>query len=151
MFARPITLVWVTSGIANDVLIGSVDVMRHAIAQPPKVPFVTRLQSHQLPSETARQLPDLSTTIRVEPSSTELIRFQSEAVVVAATHIQATNQRLRVKSVASSMMPRKPASVGGPPCFCHARQTLWPRCEGAGAKQDAANPRRTQRATENRC
>src|ERR1700747_3042050 len=41
------------------------------IAQPPKVTFVTRLRSHQLPSETARQLPDLSTIIRVEPSSTD--------------------------------------------------------------------------------
>src|ERR1700730_16437987 len=46
------------------------------IAQPPKVTFVTRLRSHQLPSETARQLPDLSTIIRVEPSSTDDSRLQ---------------------------------------------------------------------------
>jgi len=46
------------------------------IAQPPKVTFVTRLQSRQLPSETARQLPDLSTIIRVEPSSTDDSRLQ---------------------------------------------------------------------------
>src|SRR5260370_22826330 len=46
------------------------------IAQPPKVTFVTRLRSHQLPSETARQLPDLSTIIRVEPSSTDNSRLQ---------------------------------------------------------------------------
>jgi len=32
--------------------------------------FVTRLRSGQLPNRTARQLPDLSTPIRVEPSST---------------------------------------------------------------------------------
>src|SRR4029077_11827327 len=38
--------------------------------------FVTRLRSHQLPSETARQLPDLSTIIRVEPSSTDDSRLQ---------------------------------------------------------------------------
>src|SRR5262245_26216267 len=42
----------------------------------PEVTFVTRLQSHQLPSETARQLPDLSTIIRVEPSSTDDSRRQ---------------------------------------------------------------------------
>ena len=40
------------------------------IAQPPKAAFVTRLRSRQLPGETARQLPDLSTTICVDPSST---------------------------------------------------------------------------------
>ena len=40
------------------------------IAQPPKAAFVTRLQPSQLPDETARQLPEQSTTLRVEPSST---------------------------------------------------------------------------------
>ena len=39
------------------------------IAQPPKAAFVTRLQPSQLPDQTARQLPDQSTTLRVEPSS----------------------------------------------------------------------------------
>jgi hypothetical protein len=40
------------------------------IAQPPEAAFVTRLQPGQLPGRTARQLPDLSTTIWVDPSST---------------------------------------------------------------------------------
>src|SRR5881394_1690337 len=40
------------------------------IAQPPKAAFVTRLQPGQLPDQTARQLPDQSTTLWVEPSST---------------------------------------------------------------------------------
>ena len=40
------------------------------IAQPPEATFVTRLQPGRLPNRAARQLPDLSTTIRVEPSST---------------------------------------------------------------------------------
>jgi len=40
------------------------------IAQPSKATFVTRLQPGRLPVQAARQLPDLSTTIRVEPSST---------------------------------------------------------------------------------
>ena len=40
------------------------------IAQPPKAAFVTRLQPSQLPGQAARQLPEQSTTLRVEPSST---------------------------------------------------------------------------------
>src|SRR3954453_2531411 len=40
------------------------------IAQPPKAAFVTRLQPSQLPDQTARQLPEQSTTLWVEPSST---------------------------------------------------------------------------------
>ena len=45
-------------------------VTAHRIAQPPKATFVTRLQPSQLPNQAARQLPDLSTSIRVDPSST---------------------------------------------------------------------------------
>jgi hypothetical protein len=44
------------------------------IAQPPKVTFVTRLRPSQLPDQAARQLPDLSTIIRVESSSTGVSR-----------------------------------------------------------------------------
>src|SRR3954447_24347799 len=39
------------------------------IAQPPKAAFVTRLRPSQLPDQTARQLPDQSTTLWMEPSS----------------------------------------------------------------------------------
>jgi hypothetical protein len=46
------------------------------IAQPPKAAFVARLQPGRLPSQTARQLPDPSTSIRVEPSSTRETRRQ---------------------------------------------------------------------------
>jgi hypothetical protein len=49
---------------------GFTHVMTRRIARPPKAAFVTRLRSGQLPDPTARQLPDLSTTIWVEPSST---------------------------------------------------------------------------------
>src|SRR5262249_48930281 len=55
---------------------GFTRVTARRIAQPPKVTFVTRLRSRQLPNETARQLPDLSTIIRVEPSSTGDSRLQ---------------------------------------------------------------------------
>ena len=44
------------------------------IAQPPKAAFVTRLRPDRLPCQAARQLPDLSTTIWVDPSSTGVTR-----------------------------------------------------------------------------
>ena len=49
---------------------GFTQITARRIAQPPKATFVTRLQPGRLPDQAARQLPDLSTTIRVEPSST---------------------------------------------------------------------------------
>ena len=49
---------------------GFTHVTARRIAQPPKVTFVAR-PTHQLPSETARQLPDLSTIIRVRSSLTD--------------------------------------------------------------------------------
>ena len=58
---------------------GFTRVTARRIAQPPKVTFITRLRFGQLPSETARQLPDLSTIIRVEPSSTDDSRPQRTA------------------------------------------------------------------------
>ena len=39
------------------------------IAQPPKAAFVTRLRPGRLPRQAARQLPDQSTTLWMEPSS----------------------------------------------------------------------------------
>src|ERR1700756_875778 len=63
---------------------GFTRVTARRIAQPPKVTFVTRLRSRQLPSETARQLPDLSTIIRVEPSSTDDSRLQGALPVRCA-------------------------------------------------------------------
>src|SRR5215467_10600107 len=49
---------------------GFTHVTAHPVAQPPKAAFVTRLRSGQLPGQTARQLPDLSTIIWVDSSST---------------------------------------------------------------------------------
>ena len=46
------------------------------IAQPPKATFVTRLQPCRLPSRAARQLPDQSTFIWVESSSTDDSRLR---------------------------------------------------------------------------
>src|SRR5262245_6824152 len=55
---------------------GFTRVTSRRIAQPPKVTFVTRLQPCQLPGRAARLLPDLSTIIQVEPSSTDNSRLR---------------------------------------------------------------------------
>jgi hypothetical protein len=49
---------------------GKTRVTARRIAQSPKATFVTRLQPFRLPGRTARQLPDQSTTLWVESSST---------------------------------------------------------------------------------
>src|SRR3954454_20694076 len=49
---------------------GFTRVTARRIAQPPKAAFVTRLRSGQLPDQTARQLPELSTIPWMDPSST---------------------------------------------------------------------------------
>src|SRR5712691_10035176 len=46
------------------------------IAQPPKAAFVTRLQPCRLPDRAARRLPDQSTTLWVESSSTDDSRLR---------------------------------------------------------------------------
>ena len=55
---------------------GFTRVTARRIAQPPKATFVARLQPGRLPDKAARQLPDLSTTIWVEPSSTGVSRLR---------------------------------------------------------------------------
>ena len=55
---------------------GFTHVAARRIAQLPKATFVTRLRSSQSPGQTARQLPDPSTLIRVESSSTRETRLQ---------------------------------------------------------------------------
>src|SRR5216117_1842500 len=56
--------------VTFEVCSGFTRVTARRIAQPPKATFVTRLQPFRLPGRAARQLPDQSTTIRVESSST---------------------------------------------------------------------------------
>src|SRR5258708_1467548 len=55
---------------------GFTHVTARRIAQPPKATFVTRLQPFQLPGRAARQLPDQSTTLWVESSSTDDSRLR---------------------------------------------------------------------------
>jgi hypothetical protein len=100
---------------------GFTRVTARRIAQPPKVTFVTRLRSRQLPSETARQLPDLSTIIRVEPSSTDDSRPQG-ALPIA--DICRTSQTTAAEPSQSSSLgdgscrtPPFPISQVGSPSF----------------------------------
>src|SRR5262245_46782961 len=55
---------------------GFTRVTARRIAQPPKATFVARLQPSQLPCQAARQLPDLSTIIRVRSSLTDESRLR---------------------------------------------------------------------------
>src|ERR1700680_2998800 len=55
---------------------GFTHVTARRIAQPPKATFVTRLQPFRLPGRAARQLPDQSTTLWVESSSTDDSRLR---------------------------------------------------------------------------
>jgi hypothetical protein len=55
---------------------GLLELHSRRIAQSPKATFVTRLQPCRLPSRAARQLPDQSTILRVESSSTDDSRLR---------------------------------------------------------------------------
>jgi hypothetical protein len=55
---------------------GFTRVTARRIAQLPKATFVTRLQPARLPARGARQLPDQSTTLRAESSSTSDARLR---------------------------------------------------------------------------
>src|SRR5215831_10151264 len=61
--------------------------------QPPKAVFVTRLRSGPSPSQTARQLPDLSTIIWVDSSSTgypclfEMFRIPCDCSIEVVHHV----------------------------------------------------------------
>jgi hypothetical protein len=50
---------------------GFTHVTARRIAEPPKATFVTRLRPMRLPARAARQLPDQSTTLRVDSASTD--------------------------------------------------------------------------------
>src|SRR5207247_528029 len=70
------------------------------IARPPKATFVTRLQCDQLPSHPARQLPDLSTTIWVDSSSTGDTRPSGHTAISGAPfpRISLRSCGLRIRS-----------------------------------------------------
>src|SRR6185436_9088784 len=60
------------------------------IAQPPKATFVARLRPGRLPDQAARQLPDLSTTIRVRSSLTDDSRLRGALPLPESSDIQSS-------------------------------------------------------------
>jgi hypothetical protein len=72
---------------------GFTHVTARRIAQPPKVTFVARLRPGQLPSQAARQLPDLSTSIRVRSSLTDGSRLRGALPIGDITMIGASIRR----------------------------------------------------------
>ena len=94
---------------------GFTHVTARRIAQPPKVTFVTRLRPSQLPDQAARQLPDLSTIIRVESSSTGVSRLRGalpgEDIPTCVTLTDATSD-LHERRTAALTCKRPPG--GGP-------------------------------------
>ena len=90
--ARPSPLRW-RVGIHDftfEACSGFTRITARRVAQPPKAAFVTRLRPGRLPNQVARQLPDLSTTIWMDSSSTGYPCLsghtaQSGAVIAAKT------------------------------------------------------------------
>jgi hypothetical protein len=74
------------------------------IAQPPKATFVTRLRPGQLPNRAARQLPDPSTTIWVESSSTGDTRLSGH------TAKSGSNQATRTATGTRALNAPRPSS-----------------------------------------
>ena len=70
-------------------------VTAHRIAQSPKATFVTRLQPCRLPNRAARQLPDQSTILRVESSSTDDSRLRGARPI---SDTETSNDSWRFKS-----------------------------------------------------
>jgi len=79
---------------------GFTHVTARRFAQPPKAAFVTRLRYSQLPNQTARQLPEQSTILWVEPPSTELI--------LAEKTIAHRRSALRLGNIGSAPPSRRP-------------------------------------------
>ena len=78
---------------------GFTRVTARRIAQPPKAAFVTRLQPGRLPDQAARQLPDQSTTLWVEPSSTGDTRRRG---ALPRADMRCSQRRNRFKRVSGS-------------------------------------------------
>src|SRR5215469_18439976 len=78
---------------------GFTRVTARRIAQPPKATFVTRLQPYRLPGRVARQLPDQSTTLWVDSSSTDDSRLRGALATpdsCTAANKEAANERPRI-------------------------------------------------------
>jgi hypothetical protein len=108
---------------------GFTHITAHGIAQPPKAAFVTRLRPRQLPSDAARQLPDQSTSIWMEPSSIGKTRLRgaqrSEAIHVSAIPLWRLVLRL-ARWMASLRSQWRIYLIAK--CFAHRRDDAFQIC-----------------------
>src|SRR6516165_8998777 len=114
---------------------GFTRVTARRIAQPPKATFVTRLQPSQLPGQAARQLPDQSTTLRVESSSTDDSRLRG-ALPIADICTASKKHRYSITS-----------SAPGRPTMFAMRMAV----HRAGSSRRPSPPHRTLRRRTDRC
>ena len=83
------------------------------IAQPPKATFVTRLQPYRLPGRAARQLPDQSTTLWVDSSSTDDSRLRGalpfpDSCTRSKTALFIRSPRRRARAVSAAQQCQVP-------------------------------------------
>ena len=84
---------------------GFTHVTARRIAQPPKAAFVTRLQPFRLPDRAARQLPDQSTTLWVESSSTDDSRLRGARPKLTTWTVTAHYNHLRYHESIDNLTP----------------------------------------------
>src|SRR4029450_5750790 len=89
---------------------GFTRVTARRIAQLPKATFVTRLQPLRLPARAARQLPDQSTTLWVDSSSTDDSRLRgalprTDSCTAAKLHLYSITSLARINSDVGSSIP----------------------------------------------
>ena len=85
----------------------------------PQATFVTRLQPMRLPAQAARQLPDQSTTLRVDSSSTDNSRLRGALPISR----QSEAWQKSVYSITSSASDRKDSGIVSPSVFAVFRLT----------------------------
>ena len=92
---------------------GFTRVTAHRIAQPPKATFVARLRPDQLPSRAARQLPDLSTIIRVRSSLTDDLRLRGALPLAEAKPLNSATSKRPMQPQLAAELRRELKMAGG--------------------------------------
>jgi ABC-type molybdate transport system substrate-binding protein len=122
---------------------GFTHVTARRIAQPPEAAFVTRLQPFRLPGRAARQLPDQSTTLWVESSSTDDSRLRGALPLIDQLQAQGkvvAGSRVNIAKVGVGVFVRKGAAkpdISSADAFKRsmlaARSIAYPDPAGGGA------------------
>src|SRR5262245_34933564 len=117
----------------------------------PEATFVTRLQPMRLPAQAARQLPDQSTTPRVDSSSTDDSRLRG---ALPGSDICAAAKK-QLYSITSSARTRRDGGTSSPSTFAVLRvRTVWyfvGACTGSSAGLAPRRMRSTYEAASRYC